>query len=380
VTIVAAVYVLLMLGGTIPSPLYPIYQSKLHFGALTVTVVFAGYAVGILLTLVVVGRGSDVAGRRPLLLASLGAALLSTVAFLFPDSVGDLFAGRVLSGISVGIATSTATPYLLELWPGARQQASVLATGAVMGGLSLGPLLSGMLARFAPEPLYLVYFVFLGLVLLAVLLIIPAPETVAGARAGAVRPRWPSVPPAMAGQFTRAAIGGFAGFTVLGLLSALTPTYLAKRLHDPDHALAGAALFLLFAAGMAAQVLLRNRAGPGLAAVGLVLVPVSLALLLVALQTSSLVSLLLSELVGGAGAGLAFLGSLGSVNLAAPPDRRADVAAAYFAAAYLGLSFPVIGTGLATDAWGATAAALVLAIVIGVVSIGTAAVLVKFRG
>ena len=72
-----------MLGTTLPTPLYDIYQAQWHFSAAMVTVIFAAYAAGVLAALVLAGRSSDQAGRRPVLGAALGVSALSTVVFIF---------------------------------------------------------------------------------------------------------------------------------------------------------------------------------------------------------------------------------------------------------------------------------------------------------
>ena len=50
--ITAGVFVIMMLGGTLPVPLYVLYEKQMGFGPLGVTVVFAAYVVGTLLALV----------------------------------------------------------------------------------------------------------------------------------------------------------------------------------------------------------------------------------------------------------------------------------------------------------------------------------------
>ena len=47
-----------------PTPLYSIYQREWHFRTVTVTVIFAVYAVALLLTLLIAGSLSDYVGRR----------------------------------------------------------------------------------------------------------------------------------------------------------------------------------------------------------------------------------------------------------------------------------------------------------------------------
>jgi len=103
-----------MLGTTLPTPLYPFYEQRFGFGPLAVTVVFAMYALGVLAALLVLGRASDTIGRRPILLTGLVFAALSSAVFLIAGGVHSgglalLLVGRVLSGLSAGIFTGTAT-------------------------------------------------------------------------------------------------------------------------------------------------------------------------------------------------------------------------------------------------------------------------------
>src|SRR5579862_1511904 len=92
-----------MLGTTLPTPLYVIYQAQWHFSAAIVTVIFAVYAAAVLAALLLAGRSSDQAGRKPVLAAALGTSALSTVVFILAPDVGLLLAGRILSGLSAGL-------------------------------------------------------------------------------------------------------------------------------------------------------------------------------------------------------------------------------------------------------------------------------------
>src|ERR1700735_575713 len=84
--LVALILSITMLGTTLPTPLYGIYQGQWHFSAAIVTVTFAVYAVGVLATLLLAGRSSDQAGRNPVLAVALGQSGLSTiVCILAPD-------------------------------------------------------------------------------------------------------------------------------------------------------------------------------------------------------------------------------------------------------------------------------------------------------
>src|SRR5437763_16083750 len=75
-------YLVTMAGTTLPTPLYPIYERRFGFTGLIITVIFATYAAGVIAALLLVGQRSDELGRRPMLLAGLAFAALSSVIFL----------------------------------------------------------------------------------------------------------------------------------------------------------------------------------------------------------------------------------------------------------------------------------------------------------
>ena len=90
---------LLLVGATIPTPLYPIYQGRFGFSAGVLTVVFAAYMVMALFSLITFGPLSDRVGRRRVLLPALGLAAMGSVVFVFAQGVGWLLVARVLAGL-----------------------------------------------------------------------------------------------------------------------------------------------------------------------------------------------------------------------------------------------------------------------------------------
>src|ERR1700689_2285247 len=103
--LLALVLAVTMLGTTLPTPLYVIYQDQWHFSAAMVTVIFAVYAAAVLATLLLAGRSSDQAGCKSVLAVALGLSALSTVAFIVAPDEGVLLVARVLSGLSAGLMT-----------------------------------------------------------------------------------------------------------------------------------------------------------------------------------------------------------------------------------------------------------------------------------
>jgi len=79
----------MLLGGTLPVPLYVLYERQMGFGPLGVTVVFAAYVAGTLFILLALGDLSDHIGRRPVELIVVACAAASTALFLAASSMAE---------------------------------------------------------------------------------------------------------------------------------------------------------------------------------------------------------------------------------------------------------------------------------------------------
>ncbi|WP_243653188.1 MFS transporter [Pseudonocardia endophytica] len=349
----AVTFTVVMLGATLPTPMYALYQQELRFSPITQTVIFSVYAVGVLAALVLTGRWSDLVGRRPMLLAGLGFALVSSVVFLLAGPVWVLLLGRLLSGLSAGIFAGTATAAVVEAAPESwRTRASAVATAANIGGLGLGPLLAGIFVQYLPAPLHLSFAVHAVAVALCVLIVWSAPETVTPTPGVRLRPQPVRVPAAVRPVFVSAATAGFAGFAVTGLFAAISPRLVSEIVGNPNHAVAGLVAFLLLGSSAASQ-LVANRFDAGvmlrLGCVGLV---VGMALVGLSVATGSMALLATGAVVAGVGQGPTLSSGLKTVNARVDPDQRAEVTSSYFVVLYVALSLPVIGLGAASQSWG----------------------------
>ncbi|HEX3831572.1 MAG TPA: MFS transporter [Solirubrobacteraceae bacterium] len=367
-----------MLGTTLPTPLYGLYRQQFGFSELMITVIFATYAAGVIASLVLFGRLSDQIGRRRVLLPGLVLSALSAVCFLTATGLPLLLAGRVLSGLSAGIFTGSATATLIDLAPaGQRGRATLVATMANMGALGSGPLLTGLLSQWAGSPLRLTFWVDLALLVPAAIGIWAMPEPVASTTRAQLRPQALRVPREMRSTFIEAALAGFAGFAVLGLMTAVTPDFLGQELGVTSRAIVGLVVFALFAASLAGQFALQfvpeRAAIPG-GAGALIAGMGSLAL---SLAISSLALLVLGAVIAGFGQGLSFRGGLTQVNERSPAAQRATVASSFFVVMYIAISLPVIGEGVLAQAVGLRPAGLTFAALVAALSAGVLIVVTR---
>lgn len=349
--LVASAFAVAMAFTTLPTPLWPLYQQTDGLSTSSVTIAFSAYAVGVLISLFLGGHLSDWLGRRTILVPAIIAEAVSAVIFVFWHPLWGLLLARLLSGMAIGLVTATATASLVDLHDRAgdsrRQRADHVATAANLGGLGLGPIISGVLARWLPGPLITGYAIFLGLLVVAAILVLITPETVAVHRQP-YRPQRVSVPPNARTFYLLLGLAGFISFSLFGLFSSLSSKILASALGVQSTVISGlvsGAVFLLAVVAQltAGQVSTRRLIGWGLGALG-----AGFVLLLISGLGSWFVPFLAGAVFGGIGAGLAFRGAMAAARELADESVRGEVIAGIFLAAYLGLVLPIVGLGVAT--------------------------------
>lgn len=138
-TAISVLFVVVMIGTTLPTPLYVFWERQYSFGSAVTTVVFATYALGVLTALLTAGQASDEAGRRPVLAVALVLSLVASAGFAAADSVAVLLAARFISGLAAGLTTAAATASLRELAGPGRPEVAAVVPGAVnLGAEDLG--------------------------------------------------------------------------------------------------------------------------------------------------------------------------------------------------------------------------------------------------
>ena len=369
---------------TAPSSLYGLIARREDLAPLTATIVYAVYAVGVVVSLLLVGHVSDWYGRRTVLIPALAVAVVAAVVFLVWDSLVGLLVGRVLTGLAVGAAVATATAFIADLDAAPSgaptRRAAIVATIANIGGLGVGPLVAGLLAEDAASALTLPFAVFLAALVVALGVVLLAPE---GHAAVHPRPRYHpqrlAAPEQQRPQFAAAITGAFVSFAIGGLFAGLAGTFLAGPLHHPSPALTGLTIFLTFGTGVVVQTTTTGWPAHRLVAAGIAPMVVGLGLLAVSAWMSppSLALFLIAGVVAGSGVGALIRGSLTVVLSASATDDRAGALATYFTAAYAGVSLPVVGLGVVLQHLSPRVTLLLFVVTAGIGILGTAPVLVR---
>ena len=359
----------LFMGSTLLTPLYELYRDLYSLSPTALGLLYAVYVLGNLAALLLLGRVSDQMGRRPVVLAGLALAAVSGAFFLVASSPEWLFAGRVVSGLAVGLGSGAATAWITESTPTDRRtEAAATMTAFNFAGLALGPIVGGILAQSAPLPLRRPFVVYLAVLVLTVAVTLGPRETAARRPRAKLdlRPRL-GVPVRLA--FVAPAAAGFTAMAVVGFYAALGPSIIGKALTLHNLLLANLVVAELFVVAGTVIILTRHwNARPTLLA-GLLLSPFGLGALVAAQSLSSTLLMIGGAAVCGGAAALGYRGGLQSANALAPPDRRAEIASCYFVCCFLGNALPVVGVAALSQAIGQIAADRTFAAVLTAVTV-----------
>ena len=328
---------------------------RLHRGVSdsTADALFGVYALGLIPALLVIGPISDQRGRRRIV---RGAGVLSVVASLAliagAHSLGMLYIGRFLAGACSGAAFAAGTAWIKELSVApydllaGEQAAARRAAIGISAGFGLGPLAAGLLAQWGPDPLLIAYLPHLAVMLVALVTLVGAPETVSSDVRRLSLTSVLRVPSAGHDRF-RGIVAPAAPwvFAAPSIALAGLPGLVAHQTGSYQVAFAAVVAGLTLGLGILIQPWAQrlDRIGDvrGLLA-GLVAVSAGTLLGAVAAQAESWPLVVPAAALLGCGYGLCIVSGLLETQRLARSEDLASLTAIYYALTYVGFAAPII--------------------------------------
>lgn len=323
--------------------LLPVLRSSQNLSASLVAGLYGLYAVGLLPGLLLGGTASDRIGRRAVAVPGALLAAAGTLILLFWHHPTGLVVGRLVVGAGAGAAFSAGTAWAADLGGAV----GVTRAGVFLTlGFAAGPVVSGVLAEFAPAPLVVPFVLSAVLSLAAVAASATVPGRLPHPPPHAVPPAThPSNGPARAPRSVGAAMSWalpvapwvFAGATV-GVVT------LPSRLpaNDGGPLLAGVAAGIVLGTGVLVQASARRRnLGPGAGVVGALAAAAGLLLAGAGGSQPGLALVGVAFLLLGTGYGLCLRAGLLDIERWAPAAARGTLTGLFYLATYSGFAVPV---------------------------------------
>lgn len=342
-TAAALMMFVLMVSSFTPTPLYPLYQDAWDISDAKVALAFAGYPIGVIPTLILLGGVSDRFGRRTTLLFSAFTIVAALVVLAAAVNLPLLVAGRVLQGIGVALAAGAGAATLMESHPGGLARGSLVNTLAIASGSAVGPLLSGFLAEISPAPLVTPYVVVAVLIAIPLVMLLFARDIDArNERAKLVKPI--RLPRSIWATFSLAAATILGTNLGMGLYGSFG-SEIAMSVGLDSEIAAGFVVFIFLGLVAIVQPLARNLRPRSAMTWGLIAATGGWVLVSLASFQGIAWLLILGSAVVGGGAGLCLMGSAALVGIISPGSRRAEIYSVYLMVAFGALATIALASG-----------------------------------
>lgn len=375
--LVAASMFAIAWGGNEFTPLLVSYKGE-GMDPVTVDFLLFAYVVGIVPALAISAPLSDRIGRRPVFLPAPWIGIIGSTLMLFGgDNAALLSTGRVLTGISLGIAMAVGGSWLKEAssapfdstgdsMAGSRRQGLALTSG-----FAIGAAVAGVLAEWGPWAHVLPYAVHIVLSVVLGIALISAPETLgADLLPAGEDPTTPEAEeeaieaadeelesaPSMWSMvrtprfFFLAVLLAPWVFGAAGVAYAVLPAVLAPSVSAAPVGFSALLCVLTLGSGFLVQQFVRRFVVPGTIVLGVLAYSFIIAGMLLAALTVSVTGIaplamvlaLVSAIVLGLAYGLALQTGLLEITDVARRGGLAAYTALFYALAYLGFAFPMI--------------------------------------
>lgn len=324
--------------------LLPVYREVDGATAGQVTALFGAYAVGLVPALLLVAPVSDRVGRGRVLRPVLVLSFVATVVLMVGGhSLTLLLVGRLLAGVASGAAFAPGTAWVKELSDAAPGTGARRAAIALSAGFGTGPLVTGVLAQWAPAPTLLPYVPHLVLTVAVAVLLRPAPEPdpddVATSDPDAATLRQVLGSRRFLTQVVPTAPWVFGTAT---LAFATLPAVV--DVPGPAYALVGALVFLTLGTGVALQPYGRRLATGVTLAVGMGAGVAGFGVGALAATTGASWLVVPACMLLGTAYGFVLVAGLRTVETITPARDLATVNAVFYSLTYVGFAAPYLAT------------------------------------
>ena len=377
-----------VMGTALASPLYPLYQQAWGLQPSHITQIFVTYMLGALISLLFLGRLTNLFGFLKVLRLGLIVMTVGVIGSTLSWNAWSLGASRFIIGLASGLITTSASIGMTQLNnKGDLQRAAATTSLTIAFGFGLGPVVGGLMAQWAPHPLVSSYLPpialsFLGIYALFKIQLPAASTPVSTATSLSFKDVQPSISQPRKPLLYHYALGCMAAFTAFGMFSlfaAMAPSFMSHMLPWHGPAVSGLSIGVILFLSAGIQLIARPYATKQLAIIGFFALAATNALLVLNLYVSSPWLFAISVLSMSCGHALCNLAGMAVVNKVSKPANRTGLLSTYLVVGYIGTIVPILGMGWLSDHIGLTGALIGFCTCLGLLSIALGFISIRAR-
>lgn len=330
-----------------PIPFYTTYQETIGLTKGDLSMTSVAYFIGTVISLLVFARLSNYLGRRPVVLTVLGLSAVGCLMFYFVNNATMFFIGRLIQGLSCGLASSSAAAYVVDNAPESPEWLGTAVTsGAPMIGLAAGAFGAGALKQYGFGSLSLIFGILIIIIACCAILIVMSHETITYTR-GAIKSLVPQIRvPKNIRHLLPAASATFVGtWAIGGFFQAFSAPMATEQLGTTNTMIAAA----IFACMMAPNVIGGSLTGKMKSAIaqriGMSVFFLCILVIVISLRAGAVVPFLIASIFASAAWGIAFTGSMRGILNRTSQEDRAGVLSTIYLISYSGAAIPNLVVG-----------------------------------
>lgn len=377
-----------VMGTALASPLYPLYQQAWGLQPSHITQIFVTYMLGALISLLFLGRLTNLFGFLKVLRLGLIVMTVGVIGSALSWNAWSLGVSRFIIGLASGLVTTSASIGMTQLNnKGDLQRAAATTSLTIAFGFGLGPVVGGLMAQWVPFPLVSSYLPPIALSFLGIyaLFKIQLPAAHASThRTSSLRLHdvLPSISQPRKPFLYHYALGCMAAFSAFGMFSlfaAMAPSFMAQMLPWHGPAVSGLSIGVILFLSAGIQLIARPYPTKQLAIIGFFALAFTNALLILNLFAGSPWLFALSVLSMSCGHALCNLSGMAVVNKVSKPTNRTGLLSTYLIVGYIGTIVPILGMGWLSDHIGLTGAMIGFCTCLGLLSVVLGGISIRAR-
>ena len=325
-----------------PIPLYSKYRATIGLTTETISLTAVFYFIGCIISLIILSRLSNHLGRKPVALTALGLGIVGLLLLIGTTAPVILIFARFFQGLACGLASSVMSVFIVESSINKPVNLVTTITGsAVLVGLALGGLLSGIFVQFNSHGATMSYWILCGVLLLCFAGILFGEETLER-RAGALSSLLPQIKiPKQGRPYIPSAIGIFAGTWAMGGYFQAFSSTIGGTIFHLDSPMVSA---IILASFMAPNLIGSSLSGkfikPTGKSAGMLLFILCISLMYVSFTIKNFTLFLLTIIIAGVAQGIAYTNAMQQLLQSSEEEEKAGVLSVIYFISYGGAAIP----------------------------------------